>query len=171
MKKTDRKLEIYLKHRKALVDYATPITGCHSHAEDVVQDAFLRTLPETSKTQIESNGLAYMYRTVRNLAIDLIRRSSMEKRHQNSGDVPWLKLGSVAGPDVISEQRNDLSTVSETISKLPDTERVAIEMHRIGGYTLKEIAQHLNISVATAHRMIRSGLASISRALNDDEPT
>ncbi|MGO3694033.1 sigma-70 family RNA polymerase sigma factor [Marinobacter sp.] len=171
MKKPDRKLEIYLKHRGALVDYATPITGCRSHAEDVVQDAFLRFLPETSKTPIQPNGLAYMYRTVRNLAIDLIRRSSMENRHQNSDDVPWLNLSSVAGPDVVSEHRHDLNTVSEMISKLPDKERIAIEMHRIGGFTLKEIAQHLNISVATAHRMIRSGLANISRALNDDEPT
>jgi len=36
------KLEVYLSHRSALVDYATPILGCRARAEDVVQESYVR---------------------------------------------------------------------------------------------------------------------------------
>ena len=38
MKHDKGKLELYLNHRAALVDYATPILGCRARAEDVAAD-------------------------------------------------------------------------------------------------------------------------------------
>jgi hypothetical protein len=36
------KLDIFLRHRADLIDYAAPIVGCRARAEDVVQEAWLR---------------------------------------------------------------------------------------------------------------------------------
>jgi RNA polymerase sigma-70 factor (ECF subfamily) len=39
-------------------------------------------------------------------------------------------------------------------------------MHRLGGYTLGEVAEHLGISVATAHRHVRGAMMRIAMALD-----
>ncbi|MCD6074877.1 MAG: hypothetical protein K0Q70_1760, partial [Rhodospirillales bacterium] len=42
MKSDTAKLTLFLTHRTALIDYAAPIVGDRSRAEDVVQEAFIR---------------------------------------------------------------------------------------------------------------------------------
>lgn len=160
-------MDVYCNHRQDLVDYATPIIGCRNQAEDIVQDAFLRFLPEKNSRPPKKSGLAYLYKTVRNLAIDFIRRSAMENRHQSSGNIEWLNPGEAPSPELVNQRRTDLDAITNALSQLPEKERIAVEMHRIGGYTLQEIAHHLNVSVATAHRLLRNGLIKVVRALND----
>src|SRR3546814_1293981 len=68
-----RKLNLYLRHRAELIDYATPIVGDRALAEDVVQDAWLRFSEAGShdaKTRLIRQPVGYLYRIVRNLALD-----------------------------------------------------------------------------------------------------
>lgn len=166
MKYVDNKLNAYLDHRADLVDYVTSITGCRARAEDVVQDAFLRFVPETrAASSSGTSGVAYLYRIVRNLAIDLTRRSAMENRHQNEETVEWLKPREETGPEQVLLQRKRLERLAAVLDELPERERLAIEMHRVGGYTLEDIAQRLDVSTATAHRLVRSAVVRIAASL------
>ncbi|MGU9546296.1 sigma factor, partial [Bacillus cereus] len=74
----DDKLKLYLAHRAALLDYAAPIVGCRSRAEDVVQEAWLRFSRQEEDAAIR-HPASYLYRIVRNLSLDLTRRSATEK--------------------------------------------------------------------------------------------
>lgn len=166
MKRDNQELDTYLSHRDALVNYATPITGCRARAEDIVQEAYLKVLPqEQHKPQ---NAIAYLYRTVRNLAIDLVRRSAMEDRHQDADRVSWLEPMAATSPEDMTSQHDELQRIADVISRLPESERRAIEMHRFGGHSMTEIARRLEVSPATVHRLIRNALSKISQAL--DEP-
>src|SRR3546814_2652242 len=63
-----RKLNLYLRHRAELIDYATPIVGDRALAEDVVQDAWLRFSEAGShdaKTRLIRQPVGYLYRIVR----------------------------------------------------------------------------------------------------------
>ncbi len=64
------------RHRAALVSYARPIVRDRSEAEDVVQEAFLRLTVDEGKVQRQNirNPLSYLYRIVRNVALDKARR-------------------------------------------------------------------------------------------------
>lgn len=153
----------YKKHHDALVKYATPITGCRAHAEDIVQEAYLKVLP-TKKT----NTISYMYRVVRNLAIDLVRRSSMEGRLRDSEKITWLEPKGVITPEESSSQQDDLSKISYAFDQLPELEKQALSMHRIDGYTMLEIAKRLNISVSTVHRLIKSAVVALGQSLDNE---
>lgn len=168
MKNIDNKLRIFIEHRVILVDYVTRITGCRSKAEDVVQDAYLRYMPDDIKNTSVS-PLSFLYRIVRNLAIDLVRRSAMETRYLQNDIVTWLEPTHQATPEASTLQNEQLEKVVEIMSKLPEKERLAVEMHRFGDYTLKEIGERLDISTSTVHRMIQTSILNIAKGLDETE--
>ena len=168
VKYADQKLKTYMTHRAALVDYATPIIGCRARAEDIVQDAFLRYLPGGETPSV--SGVAYLYRIVRNLAIDMLRRSAMESRHMDGNNVSWLEPVGEASPEEHLVQGDQLGRLARVLEQLPEKERLAVEMHRFGGYTLADIAARLEVSTATVHRMIRQALVQLASALDEDAP-
>lgn len=165
MKEGEFRHGIYLSHRAALVDYATPILGSREAAEDIVQDAFLKFVPEKVRTVTPEQTLGYLYRIVRNLAFDVLKRRKIESR-DGVRDVPfWALPRAEATPEQHTLFCDEVRCVSRVMADLPIEARIAVEMHRMGGYTLEEVAEHLGISVATAHRHVRVAMVKIAAAL------
>jgi len=168
----DAKLRLYLAHRAALVAYATPIVGDRTRAEDVVQEAYLRLDPvpapsDASESQPAAIGhpAAYLYRIVRNLAYDLRRRLSADRRRDQAHLVLASSLPLAPSPEEEALHRDELAQVSAILAELPDNTRRAFEMHRLGGYTLQEIADHMGVSLATAGRWTQDAVKHVVRRM------
>lgn len=153
---------VFLAHRTALIDYATPILGSREAAEDIVHDAFLRFVPSPARISSPEQTLAYLYRIVRNLAFDVLRRRKVEGRESARGVPYWAMPREEKTPEQSLLLCDQLRLVADTLASLPVDVRIAAEMHRFGGFTLEEVAEHLGISVATAHRHVRSALLAIA---------
>lgn len=54
---------IYLAHRTALINYATPILGSREDAEDIVQEAFVKFVPQNAVPTEASKS--YLFRIPR----------------------------------------------------------------------------------------------------------
>jgi DNA-directed RNA polymerase specialized sigma24 family protein len=52
------------------------------------------------------------------------------------------------------------------IAELPERTQIALEMHRFGGCKLREIADHLGISVTLAHSLVAEGIEHCRRRLH-----
>ena len=157
--------ELFHAHRTALVDYATPIVGDRTRAEDIVQDAFLRVAPAAITSGVEQ-PLAYIYRVVRNLALDWSRRRIVESRQQDAGQAAWWMVPSTPRtPEQDASYNEQLGAIRDVLESLPREVRIAVEMHRLGGFTLQEVADHLGVSVATVHRLVRDALVRIGSRL------
>ena len=165
MKEGDVRQGVYLSHRSALIDYATPILGSREAAEDIVQDAFLKFSPANLHTSTPEQALAFLYRVVRNLAFDVLKRRKVEKRENGSGAAFWAEPQAAITPEQHMLLSDQIRIVSDVLASLPLEARVAVEMHRFGGFTLEEVAEHLEISVATAHRYVRSAMLRIATRL------
>lgn len=165
MPNQDPKLSLYLAHRAALVEYATPIVGDRMRAEDVVQEAYMRFVPAGPDAARLEQPAAYLYRIVRNLAYDLRRSLSADSRRDEAHLVLSESLPSAPSPEDEALQRDELRCVDAALAELPANTRRAFEMHRIGGYTLREIAEHLGVSLATAGRWTQEALMHIARRL------
>lgn len=153
---------LYALHRSTLVAYATPILGSREAAEDVVQDAFLNFAPANADGSL---SIGYLYRTVRNLAFDVLKRRRIERRVQLESAPDWTVPKAETSPETQAAHRQELRIVARAMETLPPDQRTAVEMYRIEGATLGEIAGHLGVSVATAHRLVRAGLAGIAAVL------
>jgi len=160
-------LELFRSHRASLVDYARVITGSKSQAEDVVQDAWLRFEHACSAVTLRE-PLHYLYRIVRNLAIDDTRRASAEAERY-AVDVTTI-AGTLASeapsPEEVALARDELAFIRAALAELPDRTRIALEMHRFGGHTLTEIARTLGISLGLAHTLVADGIKHCHRRRN-----
>lgn len=156
MSPVDSSLTLYLQHRGELVNYASKIVGDRSRAEDVVQEAYLRFSEVTARRLIEE-PLGYLYRIVRNLALDKRRRQAHEGRYV-SPEVAIADLGQAAedrpSPETEASDRADLQALLDALAELPERTRMALEMHHFEGCKLREIADRLGISIALAHRLV-----------------
>ncbi|MEN2980653.1 sigma-70 family RNA polymerase sigma factor [Tistrella bauzanensis] len=162
------KLAVFLAHRADLIDYATPIVGDRMRAEDVVQDAYIRFMPGDGGGPALDQPVGYLYRIVRNLALDLTRRRAMEHRQQGA-DLPWwLVPAEPRTPEQEVSHRRSVERIATALDGLSPQARLAVEMHRFGGHTLGEIATRLGVSVPTAHRLVRDALLKIAAGMDPD---
>jgi RNA polymerase sigma-70 factor (ECF subfamily) len=159
-----RNLNLYIAHRRKLVEYANGIVGDPGRAEDVVQDAYLRSV---ASSRFLEEPVGYLYRVVRNLAVDRRRRLMLEERHVQGGaeeiaaNVPEDRVS----PEQELIARQELQRVMDAMAELPERTRIAMEMHRFGGCTLKQIAEHFGISVSMAQVLVTEGVRHCQRLL------
>lgn len=162
----NKTLALYLAHRGALLNHARGIVGDRAQAEDVVQEAWLR-FGRAASARVLDQPVGYLYRIVINLALDRSRRAALECPGTASDGESLA--GSVADPAPSPEEeaiaREELGRVMAAMAELPERTRIALEMHRFGGCTLKEIARHLGISVSMAHVLVVQGVKHCQSAL------
>lgn len=156
---------VYAAHHTALVLYANRICTDFARSEDIVQDAYLR-LRDAARLQEIGEPASYLYRIVRNMAVDSTRRQHREARvivrgqaatHDAADDRPT--------PEHVAVHRDELRTLVAALDGLPEPMRRAIAMHRLRGCKLREIAAELDISVTQVHRLIADGLDQCRRLI------
>jgi RNA polymerase sigma-70 factor (ECF subfamily) len=164
-------LELFLSHRASLVRYATPIVGCASLAEEVVQEAYIRFAPADGKPGIRFR-VGYLYRIVHNLALDA-ERAQVRARNYLADMLGSASIGLAPGPDQELADREALDQVARAIDRLSPRARGIFEQHRLEGLTLKEIADSHGISVTRVHQIFRQAMTDIADALDpwDEPPT
>lgn len=156
---------LYVEHRRSLVEYATGIVGSRSQAEDLVQEAWLR-FDEAARQRFLDEPLGYLYRIVRNLALDGRRRIARETEALANGVAEAVTApGAVATPEMLALYRDELRRLEEALAELPERTRIAFEMHRLDGRKLREIAGFLDISLPLAHVLVSDGIRHCKRRL------
>jgi RNA polymerase sigma factor (sigma-70 family) len=163
-----KSLALFMTHRGALVDYASGIMGDRTSGEDVVQEAWLRFDAAGSRRLFEE-PLGYLYRVVRNLALDGRRRRQREALVLIEGGFETAAERSPDNrptPEAVALHKDEYDLVMEVIAELPERTRIALEMHRFGGAKLREIATVLDISLSLAHVLVADGIRRCRKRLD-----
>jgi RNA polymerase sigma-70 factor (ECF subfamily) len=142
--------------------------GSRAQAEDLVQEAWFRLDAALSK-RIVHEPQAYLYKIVRNLALD--RRSATAREgqvvaHEGIGDIAKSSRFSGPTPEGVALYRDELRRLMQAMDELPQRTRIAFQMHRLGGFKLREIAAHLGISLPLAHALVVDGLEHCKKRLD-----
>lgn len=148
-------LSCYLSNRPQLLHYAGRILGDTSQAEDIVQEAWVRCHeihPE--------HPLNFLYRVIRNLALDTQRRMIREdQRFVRVGDEIMASVAAdIPGLDTEIAARQELERVMEGFRDLPELTKQAIILYRFDGLKLREIAKILDLSIARVHGLVVEGM-------------
>lgn len=129
---------------------------CRS-AEDVVQDAFLKLF---RRPQRPDNVSAWLYRVVRNDAINAGRSDSRRDRHERLASEDrqsWFEPS--------PGQSLDIQTVTDSLCNQPLELRETIVARLWGGLSFDEIASLTGTSASTASRRYQAGLEALRHQL------
>lgn len=157
----DERLDLYLQCRPALLDRAASIVG-RPRAEDVVQDAWLRFSVPTSDMR---KPMGYLFQVVRNLAIDLLRRSSWELRGEAAETVLARAESGTPSPEAQAIAHDDLRAVLKALEALSPMTRRAFELHRFEDRSYADIGRRLGISQGKAHGLVQDAVVHCVQAL------
>lgn len=152
-------LAAYRQNHRALVDSAEAMMGCRARAEDVVQDAFLKLWEQGDALQVDDSG-RYLFRVVRNLAIDRLRRLALEQRHSAPDALVEVEPAPPsASPELRLLGADALHQVLAALAELPARMQRALTLHRLDGMTQRAVAEDLGVSPTLVNFMLRDTLA------------
>lgn len=151
---------IVAEHGAALALYARQ--WCHS-PDDVVQGVFLKL---ARLGAAPANPAGWLYRSVRNAAIDAGRAERRRAKYEARAAAevsPWfLADDGAAGIDA--------RRAAEALAGLPAEFREVIVAHLWGGRTFEEIGTLAGSSAATCYRRYAAGLKQLRELLRAPDP-
>ena len=149
--------ELYGRHSVAVFGVARRVTGVPEHAEEVLQEVFLRLWRNPERFDPTRGALrSFLLMDANARAIELVRRDAArrgrEERTIRLVEPPPDDIGGELWDVVVAEH------LREALDALTDLEREAIELAYYGGHTYREVAQILEQPEGTVKSRIRSGL-------------
>jgi RNA polymerase sigma-70 factor (ECF subfamily) len=151
------------RHKNAVVNYLTRISGSRDRAEDLGQETFLR-LFRFAGGYVEQGCLrAYLYRIATNLVRSEQRR---DRRHRLL--LPLFGAGAERSEPSPSGGllRNEIQRqVVAALAEVPLRYRVPLVLHEIEGWPYAEIAAHLGCREGTVKSRVFRGRQHLKRCL------
>lgn len=156
----ERLAELVDRYASALVLYARQWCAC---PEDVVQTAFLKLVRISTPPD---NLLPWLYRVVRNGAIDASRAARRRHRYEAAAADSAPKWFSPS----YDPTGLDARAAASSLADLPAETREIIVAHLWGGLTFEQIAEAVGSSAATCYRRYAAGLETLRHKLGAERP-
>jgi RNA polymerase sigma-70 factor (ECF subfamily) len=132
-------------------------------ADDAVQEALVALL---AQRQPPRNPTAWMYRAVRNAAIDAARAAERRRRREQSV-AQTRREWFVTQPDALL----DAQTAEQSLRKLSPEHREVVVLRIWGDLGFVEIAEIMQLGVSTVHDRYKVALRELRSALEQPCPT
>jgi RNA polymerase sigma factor (sigma-70 family) len=138
-------------------------------AADVVQESYARVLAVQHSGQSVPEPRALLYRTARNLQIDLHRRSEVrgewlqvdaESAHN---ELEGLAAPRASEPEVAADSTQRVNALLATIDALPLRCREAFILHKFDGLPHAEVAERMGISRKMVEQHVKLALIACKR--------
>ena len=150
--------EIVERHSRRLFKTAYRLTGNEAHADDVVQETFLRAYRNLHRFDARSQLGTWLYRIAVNCSMDLMRKESRRTARETSEDKVEMATLEAQDPrpDRLAEAASWAGRGPGAPSLSP-TERTAFVLRHFEGYSSVEIGQLLGMrSGATRNAVFRA---------------
>jgi len=139
-------------------------------AEDVTQDVFTTVYSSIAQFKQDAKLSTWMYRITVNKCQELIRRKSRKKRFGFMTSLDQLestKTSDFMHPGVELENKERAAILFKAINRLPENQRLAFTMHKLEGIPYDEIAQILNVTLASIESLLYRAKQQLKQSLSD----
>jgi RNA polymerase sigma-70 factor (ECF subfamily) len=145
--------------RAPIVNLAYQIVGSRADAEDVAQETFVKAFRSIADYREESKFFSWLYRIATNAALDLVRRRRVLPTAYRDDIPSWA----ADTQDAADEERRLMVWVA--LGRLPPSQRAAVVLRDMHGFSYPEIAAILGISVSTVGARLRAARRHLERVL------
>ena len=148
--------ELYDRHAASLFRHALALARQRADAEDLVQAVFVKLATTGAELLGVRTPAAYLHRTLHTTWLDLQRRKITGERvvEHVAADA------SISTPDMAGS-----IDVMRAIGQLPPTQREAIVLHLVEGFSFRDVGRMTGVSLFTAAARYRLALGRLRRTL------
>jgi RNA polymerase sigma-70 factor (sigma-E family) len=155
---------LFDEHYRGLCRLAALLLNDSAAAEEVVQEAFLRTFSSWWRVRHPERAQWYLRTSVVNLCRSKLRRRSTEERGNR---VTWSDEDRQSGTDA-TDLSDDAVTLVKFVRQLPPRQRDAVVLRYYEDLPEAEIARILGCAVGTIKSQLSKARATIAAAMEDE---
>lgn len=143
--------KLFKSYYQLLVDFCFLLVEDVSLAENIVQEVFLKIWENRGKLNLEIKIKSYLYRAVKNKALDYLRHAKVVKKRNE--DVYDLNIQGKTPEEKLSEEEI-VEFLINSIEKLPEKCKLIFYMSKYDNLKYSEIAEIQDISIRTVESHI-----------------
>jgi len=161
--------------------YAMRLTRSSADAEDIVQDAVVRTLQAEPELPNERAAKAYVMEAVKTSALKLYRSRSRARPDHEAERAVWREeiepedaptpLEILLDEERVAERKDLIDRMHGELDRLPEDQRQAVELLvlREKPLKLREVAEIQDAPISTVHSRLQAGLRKLGEAVREGE--
>ena len=134
--------ELYLSYHRRLVRFLSRFTQCRENIEEIINDTFMVVWRRADDFRWESQVSSWIFGIAYRTALKSIRRQKYHSAAQSLDEWRVQTVDPVLEAEIRDWVRNGLN-------RLPDEQRLTLELAYHMGYSLLEIANMTNAPVGT----------------------
>ena len=163
--------ELVTLYQKKVLNICYRFLMNREDAEDVSQEVFLEIYHSIPNFKENSMLSTWIYRIAVSKSLDELKKQSRKKRITSIGKTLGLEKVAlwVAGkdrPDKTMEENEDLEMLMKALNKLHESQRIALTLSKIDGYTNSEVAEIMLISLTAVDSLIYRAKQNLRIFLN-----
>lgn len=153
--------EVMRERAPGLLAYARLLTGDGAEAEDVLQDALVRSFSRGRTFAHVNAAEAYVRRAIPSVFLDRLRR-----RHSRAAADERAALA--GGPADAGPDRADVLDVRAALASLPPRERACTVLRFYDDLTVPQIADRLGLAEGSVKRYLSDAARRLAGVLGED---
>jgi RNA polymerase sigma-70 factor (family 1) len=155
--------DLYLGYYDKIYSVSLMYLKVHELAEDTTQQVFLKLWEKRATITKVTNIESYLFITARNEIFNIFRKQNVQESHR--AFVLELFSQEPGSPEELLIVRQKAMLMDSIVRSLPDRQQQAFRLSREKGLPYKEIAETMNISVATVKEHIGNATRQIRELL------
>lgn len=131
---------------------------------DLRQEAYARVY-ESALRERPQMVKPFLFQIARNLMIDRLRRQSVVSL-ESMVDVDWLNVSDdKPSSETYVAARQELRLLQAALDKLPPRCRQVVLMRKVEGFSQKEVARQMGITIETVENQVAKGMRLLAQAI------
>ena len=131
---------------------------------DLRQEAYARVY-EAAQRERPQLVKPFLFQIARNLMIDRLRRQSVVSL-ESMADVDWLNVSDDRpSAETYVAARQELRLLQAALDKLPPRCRQVVLMRKVEGFSQREVAKEMGITIETVENQVAKGMRLLVQAI------
>jgi RNA polymerase sigma factor (sigma-70 family) len=166
-KKSDKvcQRKVYEQLYNQMLGVSLRYMGNMDDAKDILHEGFIKVFTNINKYSDDGPFAGWVRRIISNTAIDEIRKSSNSKVKTDTDLIESRNFETEDDYNWFEDNNITPGRIQEEIENLSPAYRTVFNMYVVEGYTHKEIADYLNISVGASKSNLSKGKARLKERL------
>ncbi len=158
--------QLYERYSPAMYGICLRYAGDPDEAADILQEGFIKVFTRLEDYRYEGSFEGWIRRIIINTAINHLIR---QKKHQGQEDIEEVYGETMPDPSALDRlQHRDLIRL---VQQLPPGYRMVFNLYEIEGYSHKEIAEIMGISINTSKTQLLHARRYLQRKIMETEKT